>query len=256
MLAPPLAVCIAGGLARLRRKARIHPWLAAASLLVLSSGTLLYQAQTAYSYTGNNSWIWAAALMLACGILAEVIGILARKNWLKEAGFCLLAFAVLAAPVVWSIRTTSVENPHTGLPGSYAGETENRQAGSGQKQAPYRLQFLMDQTADMEYLLAVPGSMQGAEYVLAVGRPVLYIGGFNGGDPVLTLEEFQDLIKNGSLRFVLVSGGNNQSENAEIFRWVRTTCTVLPFGAAADGNQLPAEQQKPALFDCIGTVDG
>ena len=256
MLAPPLAAGIAGGLERLWRKARFRSWTAA-SLLVLSSGTLMYQIHTAYSYSGNNNWIWAAVLMLASGILAEVIGIMAGKKWLQKAGFVFLAAAVLIAPVIWSIRTTFVENPHTGLPGAYAGERENRQVSNDLEKSPNRLQFLMDQTADMEYLLAVPGSMQGAEYVLASGRPVLYIGGFNGGDPVLTLEEFQGLIENGRLRFVLLSGENNQSENAEIFQWVRTSCTAVPFNAAAEGNQLPAAQQRPlALFDCIGIVDG
>ena len=32
----------------------------------------------------------------------------------------------------------------------------------------------------MKYLMAVPSSMQGSDYVIATGRGVLYLGGFDG----------------------------------------------------------------------------
>jgi hypothetical protein len=42
------------------------------------------------------------------------------------------------------------------------------------------LDYLEEHTQDITYLMAVPSSMQGADHVLATGRPVLYLGGFMG----------------------------------------------------------------------------
>ena len=50
--------------------------------------------------------------------------------------------------------------------------------------------------------MAVPTSMQGADYILATGRPVLYIGGFKGADEVVNADELSQLVKGGELRYI------------------------------------------------------
>jgi len=257
MLAPPLAAVAAAGVSRLWNMVQRASSPAALLAILLFSGTLVYQAVTAVHYTGSRTWIWLAWGLLAAGVILLLAG-MARHGRIAGIGYLLLLAAVLAAPVTWSVRTTLEPYPHTGLPGAYGGETQERQPGRDQYSAPLQLEFLMEYTADMTYLLAVPGSMQGAEYVLATGRPVLYIGGFNGGDPVLSLEEFQSKITGGELRFVLLSGDAGRNENAAIFRWVGTSCTRLPFRQEGPAQVRPGEQgaQPQVLFDCAAPAGG
>jgi 4-amino-4-deoxy-L-arabinose transferase-like glycosyltransferase len=69
--------------------------------------------------------------------------------------------------------------------------------------------------------------MQGAEYVLATGRPVLYMGGFSGNDPVVDAAQ---LVTDGDLRYVwLDSGGRGGpgGTNQENQKWVIDTCTAV-----------------------------
>ncbi|MBN1265815.1 MAG: glycosyltransferase family 39 protein [Anaerolineales bacterium] len=257
MLAPPLAAVAASGLAALWKIRTSRPWLAVITLWVLAVGTIVFQAFTAANYTNSSGWAWAAGALLLAGVIPGLMGTLLPERQLQKAGFVLVIGALLAAPVVWSVRTTLEENPNTGLPGAYSGEAERVRENRSGETEPYRLEFLLNHTVDRKYLLAVPGSMQGAEYVLAAGRPVLYIGGFNGGDPVVSLEEFQQLIVNGDLRYVLLSGSSGRMENEEIFRWVRTECTrlqpILQNPAAAQA-AASLQSDQGILFDCIGSV--
>lgn len=44
--------------------------------------------------------------------------------------------------------------------------------------------------------------MQGADYVIATGKPVLYLGGFMGMDQVETVDSLAELVDTGALRFI------------------------------------------------------
>lgn len=253
MLAPPLAAVIAAGMARLWEIHKTKPWLASGILWLLASVTFAYQVYTAGLYTGLNAWTWAAGASLAGGILFGVAGnLLPRGGGLRKAGIVLAAAGLLAAPLVWSVRTTLEENPHTGLPGAWGGENSTGRQGPGDsvdQNGLYMLDYLEANTEDMEYMLAVPSSMQGASYVLATGRPVLYLGGFNGGDPVLEFEAFRELVAEGDLRYVLLDGGaGRNSSNADIFRWVAGSCADVSEDAGAS-HGIP-ERDRRVLFDC------
>ena len=87
------------------------------------------------------------------------------------------------------------------------------------------LDYLEANTQGMKYLVAVESSQVGARYVIATGRPVLYMGGFSGGDNVVSADDLAQMVADGDLRFVLfgVDGRNKQ----EISRWLQSSCTVV-----------------------------
>ncbi len=64
------------------------------------------------------------------------------------------------------------------------------------------LGYLESHTEGAKYLVAVPSSMQGADYVLATGRPVLYLGGFMGQDEVVTPDDLTRMVADGELRYI------------------------------------------------------
>jgi len=64
------------------------------------------------------------------------------------------------------------------------------------------LDYLEARTQGIKYLMAVPSSMQGADYVLATGRPVLYLGGFMGADQVVTADDLEQMVGHSELRYI------------------------------------------------------
>ncbi len=56
------------------------------------------------------------------------------------------------------------------------------------------------------YLVAGTGSQTTASIIIASGKPVITIGGFNGSDPSPTLAQFEHLVATGQVRYVLVTG--------------------------------------------------
>ena len=78
------------------------------------------------------------------------------------------------------------------------------------------------------YLLAVQGSSQAGEYILA-GASVLPMDGFSGQVPFPTNDQLATLVADGQLRYVLLGGrgGPGGEGNSTFTAWVRNTCTVV-----------------------------
>ncbi len=97
------------------------------------------------------------------------------------------------------------------------------------------LRFLQAHTSDTRYLMAVPSSMQGSDYVLATGRPVLYLGGFMGQDRVVTADDLSRMVADGELRYIYWNSsrggfrgfGGNSANQSEISSWVASNCTPV-----------------------------
>ncbi len=86
-----------------------------------------------------------------------------------------------------------------------------------------------------KYLLAVGSSMSASGIILATGAPVMALGGFSGGDPILTAEQFAALVRAGTVRFVQAQAGGRggpggpggQGNQAAITSWVTQNCTAV-----------------------------
>ena len=119
--------------------------------------------------------------------------------------------------------------------------------------------------AGILYLMAVPSSMQGADYVLASGRPVLYIGGFKGSDEVATAEDLAQLVAGGKLRYIYW-GSQGSGGNSEISTWAVSACTSVqgfntttrnagaPDGTTSGPNSTQGGNQPIALYDCMANT--
>jgi len=105
------------------------------------------------------------------------------------------------------------------------------------------VEFLQANTQDVEYLVAVPNAQSGSGLVLATGRPVLYMGGFSGGDPVVDAAGLQEMVANGELRYIMYTG--DRGPNQEIIAWLQSSCSLVP-GFDQVGT--------PILYQCGGDV--
>ena len=65
----------------------------------------------------------------------------------------------------------------------------------------------------------------GSDLILKTGEPVLTLGGFSGSDPILTVNQFKQLVANGDIRYAMVSGGTSRGMGLEL--WEVTQIVLL-----------------------------
>jgi 4-amino-4-deoxy-L-arabinose transferase-like glycosyltransferase len=225
MLGAPMAALAGIGMIELWQWLQKKGWLGMAALAILAGMTLALQFIIAGNYLSVISWqpwVWALA---ALGIIAAFLAALLKNSTLLKIGFCLLLAAMLVTPLVWSVFTMQYSSVNQSLPAAFNGSMRGLENRGGLQINQPLLNYLQVNTQGIEYLMAVPSSMQGADYVLATGRPVLYMGGFNGSDAVVSAADLQFLVDNDRLRYIYLSpaAGNAQSQN-EIYRWVVNSC--------------------------------
>jgi 4-amino-4-deoxy-L-arabinose transferase-like glycosyltransferase len=253
MLAPPLGAMVGIGFAQLWSWSADKKWIG--FVLAVSAAVTIgfqYFAMTQY---GESSW-W----MLGSGILLG-LGILLMFAQRRLAYVTILA-AMMVIPIYWTVMTVAT-NGNQRLPTSYTGSGQQQMGIGHAPQQPgvnqpssnrntALLTYLEANTQNVKFLVAVPGSDQGAQLVIATGRPVLYMGGFNGNDDVVGTEDLSAMVANGELRYVLYGGdrGNKQ----DITSWLKTSCSVVSeFNEASSGGQAIVQgpgNQAMTLYMC------
>ncbi len=274
IMGAPLAALVGIGMIELWRLGQKHFQLAALLLASSAGGTLVFQFFTAQSFIQNIWWMTATIALFVIGLASLFIAVFARKRGPGAVfGFAFIITAMLITPGVWSALTNLNASANQSLPAAYSGVSSGPANRGGLQINQTLLSYLEQNTQGVKYLMAVPSSMQGADYVLATGRPVLYLGGFNGQDAVETPESLSQLVSNGALRFIYWGGGGGgpNGGQSDISSWVASSCkAVRGFDAttqnagAPDGTRTgsnnPANQQNFApgpngnmqvtLYDC------
>jgi 4-amino-4-deoxy-L-arabinose transferase-like glycosyltransferase len=246
-------------------------WLLPAVLLI----TAAVQVSLLQPYTNWNRWL--EPLIIAATIAASAVLVAGRirrparlhrmvRIWTPLAAIVGL-LALLAAPAAWSVYTTTqggggmtpVAGPSAGndfgFPGGGGrggfgfGDTGNADNGL--------LTYLEKQQGSTKYLVAVQNSNSAASYVIETGKPVMSLGGFGGSDPILTLADLQQLVKQNQVRFFLgvgsFGGGNN-----DIGQWVQSACTAVPSSdySGASAQSTGAGAGIPGGFGGFGGFGG
>lgn len=275
MLAAPLAALVAVGVVQLWRLRKQHPWLAVTLLLTAAGGTLGFQVMTAQSFVKNIWWLPLMLALFAVGALLLIAATISHKlNRLALASFACIVAAILVTPGIWSALTTINTSANQSLPSAYSGQSSGPANRGGLQVNQALLDYLEPLTQNTYYLMAVPSSMQGADYVLATGRPVLYLGGFMGQDQVVTTDELAQMVQQGDLRYIYWnSSGQGSGNQSNISSWVASTCTAVqgfdtatrntgaPDGTTAGSNsstngqnigfaQSPGNMQDVSLYEC------
>jgi 4-amino-4-deoxy-L-arabinose transferase-like glycosyltransferase len=221
------------------------------ALLVVAVGlTIAFQIYTAAQYGATSVWIYipVVLLMIAIGLLFI----------LRRVGYMTALVSLLTIPLIWTAMTVFDATPEVNLPTAFDGASQT-QPGPGPQLNKRNdadsdlLTFLQANTKDTAYMIAVPNSHDGSSLVLATGRPVLYMGGFNGADPVIDAEGLAELVADGDLRYVMFGDGGNEKQ--DIADWLSSSCTVVPEfsqtnNSRGQGQQRPGNNQPTVLYQC------
>ncbi|MDR3574534.1 MAG: glycosyltransferase family 39 protein [Anaerolineaceae bacterium] len=228
MLAGPLVALVGIGAIELWRLHSKRPWLAISLLAVAAGSTLLLQKMTASAYLQNVWWQPIVLALAGVGAILLIVTVFFKWQRLAITGFTCVMAATLVTPGIWSALTNMNPSSNQSLPAAYSGQRSDPPNQGGLQINQTLLNFLDKNTQGVAYLMAVPSSMQGSDYVLATGRPVLYLGGFMGIDNVVTSDQLAQLVSNHSLRYIYwdARGGGFGSQSS-ISSWVTTNCSVV-----------------------------
>jgi 4-amino-4-deoxy-L-arabinose transferase-like glycosyltransferase len=191
---------------------------------------------------------WLRPLVLVAAVVAVVGftgGWIVRRRWVVIAAGAVAAVALLAGPAAYSVVT--VQTPAAGALVSAGPAAGGRggfgaRGGAGQEADVALIDFLQDNRGDATYLVAALGSQSSAPIIIATGDPVITIGGFNGGDPAPTLDQFRQLVADGQVRFLLVGAagaggfggripGGGGGPGPAITQWATENGTAIPASA-------------------------
>ena len=300
LMAPPVAILAAVCVAGLWRMRSQHMWFSIFSITVITGFSLLYQYSIAESFLRVISWLpWlyvfyilGVCLIVLAGIYLSVKPYLIdpyftprieknRNTFIRGvctkgheivsyAGMVCLVISFLLSPGIWSDLTVNHSSENQTLPGAYDGSAKGPGVRANLQINQALLNFLQQNTQNNLYLMAVPSSMQGADYVIATQRPVLYLGGFMGQDQVLTLSQLQNMVSEGKLRYIYSSGAGRgagrMGGQSEIFTWVNASCRLVTgYDASASNTGAPdgistvegnlagatGERMSVSLYDCV-----
>lgn len=188
-------------------------------------------------YVTTWPWLgWTVAALATVGAAGLALG-LRTRSWVANGALALSLGACLLAPTMYTVATVSAS--HTGsIPTS--GPTATAMAGSNNEQSSAStalIGYLTEHRQNATWLVAVASANQSAAIQITSGQPVMAIGGFNGSDSALTLDEFKQLVQDGKVRYYLVSqsgrGGGPGMGNDDIASWVRSSGTVIDYGGNA-----------------------
>ena len=258
MLAPPAAALTGIGLMALWHLRERNLWLSIFLITLVSGGSMVYQVYLMQSFMPSIAWMPVLYVLFTLGVILLVVEGMRRfwmpkpsasvsvvnpeteSGWgkwtvIRSAGLTCLVAVLLINPGIWSVLTNANSSSNQSLPAAYDGRSSGPGRLRGLQVNLALLNYLQENTKDNKYLMAVPSSMQGADYVLASGRPVLYMGGFMGQDNVVTTEQLQKLVQSGDLRFIYWGGGRMGAQSA-ISQWVASTCKIVTGYETASSN--------------------
>jgi 4-amino-4-deoxy-L-arabinose transferase-like glycosyltransferase len=265
LLGAPLAALVGIGITELWEMRKDHPLLASILALVTGGATIGFQVYTAQSFVTSIAWLpymlgaFLAGALLLVAVAKDQIGCS-----LAVTGFALVILSIYITPAIWSGYTATNAGDNLSLPAAYSGRSGGPSNRGNEQVNDSLLNYLEANTQDTDYLVAVPSSMQGSDYVLATGRPVLYLGGFNGNDAVASADDLAQMVKDGSLRYIYW-GSQGMGNKSDISTWLASSCTIVTgfdtttrnFGAP-DGTTKtssivpngPGGNQPITLYDC------
>lgn len=230
-LAPALAALVAIGATVVWRRGTTAAFVLLAATSALTTGwamSLVERRLPAGSpleiAVGTVGSVAAASLLVGAARRApERDGGVGPRLRRTAAAAALLA-AVLA-PVGWSAVTAAT--PHSGS-AVYAGPARTPAAASREPVSRQALALLRRDSDDWTWTGAVVGHRAG-EIQLAVGAPVMPVGGFAGNDPSPTLAQFEADVAHHRVHW-FVRGGHYRGDAAAIQAWVRRHAPVVRAG--------------------------
>lgn len=215
VMAPAVSALVATGgwwCWRARRQLWVRRLLAttASASAVVAGGTV--------AVAGTRYFVAATAIAV-CGCLAAVV--LARTASARTtAGATVVAVAaLLSGPLLYDGATISAAHAGSGPMAGPGHGVASDPSGDDQPIGDGVEDALEGDASTFRWVAAAPGARSASAYQLAVGAPVLAIGGYKGTDPLPDLQTFIAMVDAGQIHW-FIQGGTYGLVAQEIQDWV------------------------------------
>ena len=246
-MAPPLAALAAIGVTRLwsryREGGRVAPLLPATLSLTAAWQLFIWYGDLPRTELWRDWRVWLCLAMLAgahgasAGLLVALGRRVSRPSPRSAVALGIALAALLATPLAWSLGAgftrTNVMLPYAVPPGATARDDLPVWQGGNRIGRDARLHaFLRANHQGERYALATLNSRLAAPVIIETGLPVMAIGGFMGGDSILTPNQFAALAGTGAVRFALLGGdfarrADGESPQGPIVDWIKAHGAVV-----------------------------
>jgi 4-amino-4-deoxy-L-arabinose transferase-like glycosyltransferase len=254
MMAPGIAALVGVGLVAMWRRYCQPGWRGALLPLALL-GCAAVEAYIIRPFPAWSRWLTPLVVGLttvaALALLAVRAMRPARRQAWASAAAGLGVLALLVAPTVWAWIPVWYGG-HSGLPFAGPELLTARDRVQNANVEPL-VAYLQANHQDETFILATLNAREASPIILATGEPVMALGGFTGGDRILTLPQFIDHVKTGDVRYVLLS--RNTGAQRQLAAWVARNAVRVPkqvwLGPPPQAGQPgPGSLADLELFDC------
>jgi len=219
MMAPSIAALIGIGFHYLinAKKKIIIP--------IIFALTAISQVYIHSLYAGWLDWLTPTAITVFALMLTAMIIMIIKK--VKSKTIVWLLCVLLILPGVWAASPV-IYSDNSQLPIAGPECINQKDSFDNVRDLSALIDFLEENRDGATYLAMTESSMQnGAELILQSGEAVMVLGGFNGGDATVTLQEFIEMVKSGEVKFAVLSQNGNQKANSEIYEWIRKNALII-----------------------------
>jgi 4-amino-4-deoxy-L-arabinose transferase-like glycosyltransferase len=217
-------------------------------------GSAVVEAAILSEFPGWSRWLTplVVALCLVSAATLAIARLGRRPGGLisSQAATVIVVLALLVPMAVWSAIPVW-HGGHTGLP--YAGpDLLDEPRESPLLAANPLVNYLLTHRRGESYLAATLDARTAAPIILATGEPVMAMGGFSGGDPILNQRDIPEMVADSAVRFFLLTPQARRQDS--LSRWVNQHCAAVPpeeWGIVPRGKRVPLQ-----LFDCAARCRG
>ncbi len=236
MLAPPIAALSAVGLVTWTNDFLTHKragWLLPIVILLTTILTIFF-----LGYHPELGWLVIPIAVLGGITLLSFLLPLSSIKFPYQARTALILLNLLLVPFIWS-TTPMWGGGDVILP--YAGPDLIYWGGARDDITKYEslAAYLQSQHADETFLVATENAVVAAPLQLLTKHPVMAMGGFTGGDPILTTDQLAQLVVAHQIRYFLME--HHDPITSEKTIWLAKNCSLV---------KLDATPENMDLYDC------
>lgn len=172
-----------------------------------------------------------AAWLIPIVVVLNLIGLssLFFRVTVQRIGLLLGVASLSIAPVVWTFYPVLNCAHHT-LP--IAGPQECEPFEERPYLDPELMSYLYANRQGAQYMAATYDTGISAFGIMESGEPFLTMGGYRGTDPILSLREFEQMVRAGEVRIILrLTESPIENAQEEIYHWVQAHCPVAELGS-------------------------
>ncbi|MCY7758099.1 glycosyltransferase family 39 protein [Bacillus inaquosorum] len=220
MLAPPIAALSGIGWYTMYRLYKNNKDWASYLLPAVVLITAAFQVYILSAYTSQIGSVWMYVLGLSGLGITLALLMLKRSHPFSKQLTIISLCVLLLTPVYWS-ATPLLYGGNSVLPESGPQLKSSANGGNmfSSEVDTGLLSYLRKHNTGEEYLFATLTTVTAAPYIIHENESVMAMGGFNGTDPILTVFELKKLVKEGKVKYFLLSGNN--SGNSELVSWIK-----------------------------------